>query len=372
MVNARVTREDLDSEMTVVRNEFESGENSPGGVLFQRMQQLAFPWHNYGNAIIGNRSDIEQVPIDRLQAFYRTWYQPDNALLIVAGRFDEARAVELAAKHFGAIAAARARAAGALHARADAGRRAQRDAAPRGRQPDGAVDVPRAGGQPCRLPGDRRADAGAGRRAGRAPAPHAGAEGPRRQQLGLRARAARPRLHVVRRHARQVRAARAGARRADRGGGGHRARAAEGGRDRARAHAPAERLREGAARDRQLPARAVRVPRHGRLAPVLPVPRAPAQGDARRRAARRRALPEARQPRGRRVRAHRRARARRDPGRHRPAGGARRLPSGGRRHAPGRDLRPVAYEHRVARGAQAAGQRHQRRASCRRRRAADA
>jgi zinc protease len=103
MVNARVTREDLDSEMTVVRNEFESGENSPGSVLFQRIQQLAFPWHNYGNAIIGNRSDIESVPIDRLQAFYRTWYQPDNATLLVAGRFDEARAVALAAKHFGAI-----------------------------------------------------------------------------------------------------------------------------------------------------------------------------------------------------------------------------------------------------------------------------
>jgi zinc protease len=102
MVNSRVTREDLDSEMTVVRNEFESGENSPGSVLFQRMQQLAFPWHNYGNAIIGSRSDIEQVPIERLQAFYRTWYQPDNALLIVAGRFDEKRALELVAKYFGA------------------------------------------------------------------------------------------------------------------------------------------------------------------------------------------------------------------------------------------------------------------------------
>ena len=103
MVNARVTREDLDSEMTVVRNEFESGENNPGSVLFQRMQQLAFPWHNYGNPIIGSRADIERMPIEKLQAFYRTWYQPDNALLIVAGRFDEARAVELAAKHFGAI-----------------------------------------------------------------------------------------------------------------------------------------------------------------------------------------------------------------------------------------------------------------------------
>jgi zinc protease len=103
MVNSFVSKADLDSEMTVVRNEFEMGENSPGSVLFQRMQQLAFPWHNYGNPIIGQRADIENVPIDRLQAFYRTWYQPDNALLIVGGRIDEARVVQLVAKHFGRI-----------------------------------------------------------------------------------------------------------------------------------------------------------------------------------------------------------------------------------------------------------------------------
>ncbi|HEY5896385.1 MAG TPA: pitrilysin family protein, partial [Burkholderiales bacterium] len=72
MVNSRVSRHDLDSEMTVVRNEFEMGENNAGGVLLQRMQQIAFPWHNYGNPVIGERADIERVPIDRLQAFYRT------------------------------------------------------------------------------------------------------------------------------------------------------------------------------------------------------------------------------------------------------------------------------------------------------------
>src|SRR5437867_4229395 len=103
MVNSFVSKQHLDSEMSVVRNEFELGENNPGSVLFQRMQQAAYPWHNYGNPIIGMRSDIERVPIDRLQAFYRTWYQPDNAVLIVAGRIDEARAVELVARHFGAL-----------------------------------------------------------------------------------------------------------------------------------------------------------------------------------------------------------------------------------------------------------------------------
>src|SRR2546429_9375305 len=103
MVNSRVSREDLDSEMTVVRNEFELGENNPGAVLFQRVQQLAFVWHNYGNPIIGERADIEKVPIEKLQAFYRTWYQPDNAVLLVAGHFDEARALERVARHFGPL-----------------------------------------------------------------------------------------------------------------------------------------------------------------------------------------------------------------------------------------------------------------------------
>ena len=103
MVHSRVSREDLDSEMTVVRNEFEMGENDPGGVLFERLQQLAFAWHNYGHPVIGERSDIERVPIDKLQAFYRTWYQPDNALLILGGRFDEARALALVQQHFGAL-----------------------------------------------------------------------------------------------------------------------------------------------------------------------------------------------------------------------------------------------------------------------------
>src|SRR5688572_4008241 len=100
MVNSFVSKQDLDSEMTVVRNEFELGENNAGNVLFQRVLQLAFPWHNYGNATVGQRADIERMPIDKLQAFYRTWYQPDNAVLIVAGRFDEARAVALTQKHF--------------------------------------------------------------------------------------------------------------------------------------------------------------------------------------------------------------------------------------------------------------------------------
>jgi zinc protease len=103
MIHSFLRKEDLDSEMTVVRNEFEMGENNAGSVLFQRMQRLAFSFHNYGNPVIGARSDIEAVPIERLRAFYRTWYQPDNAVLILGGRFDERRALALVARHFGPI-----------------------------------------------------------------------------------------------------------------------------------------------------------------------------------------------------------------------------------------------------------------------------
>ena len=103
MVNSFIARKDLDSEMTVVRNEYESGENAPVNVTFKRMLSVAFDWHNYQNAPIGNRSDIENVRIENLQAFYRKYYQPDNAVLLVAGKFDEARTLGLIAKYFGAI-----------------------------------------------------------------------------------------------------------------------------------------------------------------------------------------------------------------------------------------------------------------------------
>lgn len=103
LVNSFIDREDLMSEFTVVRNEFERGENSPEGVLFERVMAAAYEWHNYGKMMIGNRSDIERVPIDNLQAFYRKYYQPDNVVLIVTGRFEEAKALELTTKYLGSI-----------------------------------------------------------------------------------------------------------------------------------------------------------------------------------------------------------------------------------------------------------------------------
>jgi zinc protease len=87
MVNSFIARKDLDTEMTVVRNEMEMGENNPQRMLFQRTLQLMYDWHNYSKDTIGARADVENVDIPRLQAFYRMYYQPDNATLIVSGKF---------------------------------------------------------------------------------------------------------------------------------------------------------------------------------------------------------------------------------------------------------------------------------------------
>ncbi len=103
MVNSFVARKDLDTEMTVVRNEFEMGENNPAAVLQQRVMSTAYLWHNYGNSPIGSRADVENVPIERLQNFYRTWYQPDNAVLMVAGKFDTAKALVLVSEFFAPV-----------------------------------------------------------------------------------------------------------------------------------------------------------------------------------------------------------------------------------------------------------------------------
>lgn len=103
MINSYIAKKDLDSEMTVVRNERENGENNPIRVLLQRMTSVSFDWHNYGKSTIGARSDLENIDIKNLQNFYRKYYQPDNATLVVAGKIDEKKIISLVNKYFGKI-----------------------------------------------------------------------------------------------------------------------------------------------------------------------------------------------------------------------------------------------------------------------------
>lgn len=103
MVNSFIAKKDLDSEFSVVRNEYESGENNPFGALIKRVMESSFGWHNYGKSTIGERSDIENVNIERLQAFYKRYYQPDNAVLMIAGKLDEAKTLEMVKQYFAPV-----------------------------------------------------------------------------------------------------------------------------------------------------------------------------------------------------------------------------------------------------------------------------
>ncbi len=103
LVNCFVRAEDLASEMTVVRSEFERSENNPISILFQRIMSASFDWHNYGKSVIGNKADIELVPIYNLKRFYKKYYRPDNIMVMVSGKFDPEKALASAVKHFGSL-----------------------------------------------------------------------------------------------------------------------------------------------------------------------------------------------------------------------------------------------------------------------------
>lgn len=103
MTHSRISRSDLDAEMTVVRNEMERGENSPFSMLIQQVAAAAYVWHPYGRSTIGARSDVENVDIESLRSFYHRYYQPDNAVLIVTGQFDPQQTLEWIHQSFAVI-----------------------------------------------------------------------------------------------------------------------------------------------------------------------------------------------------------------------------------------------------------------------------
>ena len=103
MINSFIAKKDLETEFSVVRNEFESGENNPSSILMERVMSTAYLWHNYGKSTIGSKEDIEKVPIENLQAFYHKYYQPDNAVLTIAGKIDPEKTLKLVDEYFGKI-----------------------------------------------------------------------------------------------------------------------------------------------------------------------------------------------------------------------------------------------------------------------------
>ena len=103
MANVKFNKQILDTEMTVVRNELERGENQPASILEERVAATAYLWHNYGKSTIGSKDDLENVPYTRPEAFYRKYYQPDNAVLVITGRIDESKTLQFVAESMGRL-----------------------------------------------------------------------------------------------------------------------------------------------------------------------------------------------------------------------------------------------------------------------------
>ena len=103
MRHAFIREEDRQAEMTVVRNEFERGENEPLSALYKALWATAYQAHPYHHDTIGWLSDIEQMSIETLKKFYDDYYWPNNATVSLVGDFDEDEAMSEIVKYFGHI-----------------------------------------------------------------------------------------------------------------------------------------------------------------------------------------------------------------------------------------------------------------------------
>lgn len=103
MVNSKMSAADLKTIKNIVMNEQEKDKKSAMNLLYKRVSAVAYDWHNYGNSSMGNRHDVLNVSTENLKAFYKKYYQPDNAVVTLSGHFNTKEALELIAKYFGKI-----------------------------------------------------------------------------------------------------------------------------------------------------------------------------------------------------------------------------------------------------------------------------
>ncbi|MDO4230660.1 MAG: pitrilysin family protein [Lautropia sp.] len=104
MTNVRISADKLKGERPIVINEMQASENRPATVLYQQLMNTAYGFHPYGRSVIGVQSDLDEVSPGSLQAFYKSYYRPDNAVLIITGKFDVEPTLAAVQKAFGGIA----------------------------------------------------------------------------------------------------------------------------------------------------------------------------------------------------------------------------------------------------------------------------
>jgi zinc protease len=105
MVNTVAGENELKSERTVVLSELDGGNNSPGTRLYRQVMLAAYPDSSYGWPVIGYRPDVENYTVENIQNYYRTFYRPDNATLVIVGNFETESTLQKVREIYGAIAA---------------------------------------------------------------------------------------------------------------------------------------------------------------------------------------------------------------------------------------------------------------------------
>ena len=105
MSNGLYHPDDCESERTVIISELEGGDNDPEQLLDTEVTAAAFKAHGYHHPTIGWRSDLESMTRDDLYGYYRTWYVPNNAALVIVGDVDADDAFRKAERHFAGIEA---------------------------------------------------------------------------------------------------------------------------------------------------------------------------------------------------------------------------------------------------------------------------
>ncbi len=104
MENSRMAASDFKTERFVIMEERRMRtDNSPFGTFWERYSQVVFSRHPYRNPVIGYMSDIEVITIDQIKEYYKKYYQPNNAAVIVVGDFKTSEMLKKVKKHFGGI-----------------------------------------------------------------------------------------------------------------------------------------------------------------------------------------------------------------------------------------------------------------------------
>jgi len=105
MESLNVTEENFKREREVVKEErLTRVENPPYGDLVEQLYQAAFEEHPYKHTTIGSMADLNAATIDDVRNFFKTYYVPNNATMVIAGDFDTARTIEMVKNYFGGIA----------------------------------------------------------------------------------------------------------------------------------------------------------------------------------------------------------------------------------------------------------------------------